>query len=300
MTEKTEEQNQEKKSAKKKQNFFTKFVILVALIFFGYLGAKYWQIQREKEAQAKAEVEKTDNVDSEIFDLSEEYKEQQKQQDLSDLTVNEMKEKGAEFIYQMLLKNQTQIEDLRQQIQVMKGEIVKYKNNEKIGKMILVYVDLRQKIYAGKNYSEEIKNFEILAAFDDKLPAKITQLEALLPNFMIQEKLQKQFSALIPELITTKNNADQKTGLVAKVRHNLAKLIIIRKIDGKNPEEIDSVIVKIEKSLLEGNFQEALDSALSLDQNYHEILKDFLITLSVAVDVQKLDQEILNYIKSLT
>jgi hypothetical protein len=43
-----------------------------------------------------------------------------------------------------------------------------------------------------------------------------------------------------------------------------------------------------------------MNSLLSLDQNYHEIIKDFLNDLSIAVEVQKTDQEILNYLKSLT
>lgn len=294
MTEKTDAN-----ASKKKQFFLVKFVIVLALIFFGYFGFKYWQISAEKKLQAKSQIEKFDNVESEIFDLADEYKNHSGADDLSDMTMNELKEKGAEFVYQMLLKNQIQIEDLRSQIQELKSEILKYKNQEKIGKMIFTYVDLRQNIFSGKPWEEELKTFELLVASDENLQNKITKLKPLLVNFFAQEKLSQSFSSLIPELVINENK-NPDPGIVARIRRNFSKLIVVRRIDGKNPNSIDGIIVKIEKSLQAENYQEAFNQALSLDQNYHEILKEFLDSLSVAVEVQKIDQEILNYLKTLS
>lgn len=284
---------------KKRQNFLTKFVVFLSLCFFGYFGIKYLETQQARKSQAKKEVEKFDNVESDIFDLSGDGKFDTDPDGLPDLTVNELKEKGAEFVYQMLLKNQVQINDLNQQLQEIKAEVTKYKNQEKIGKMILIYVDLRQEIFAGITHENSLKNFEMLSASDENLQGKIERLKASLAGFLGEEKLNKSFSNLIPDLIVAKNNNSDAT-LLSKVRRNISKLVIIRKIDGKNDGEIDSTILKIEKFLNERNYQEAMNSLLSLDQNYHEIIKDFLNDLSIAVEIQKTDQEILNYLKSLT
>jgi len=43
-----------------------------------------------------------------------------------------------------------------------------------------------------------------------------------------------------------------------------------------------------------------MDSLLSLDQSYNQILSEFLSDLNVAAEVQKIDREILNYLKSLS
>jgi hypothetical protein len=303
MTELPPTQDQEKKNnAAKKQNFLIKFSIFFSLIFFGYYGFKYWQTQERQRLAAKSEIEKYDNIDSEIFDLSPSHENQASDADphgLSDLAVSELKEKGAEFIYQMLLKNQMQINDLNKQIQGLRGEILQYKNREKIGKMIFIYVDLRQKFSAGQPYEEPLKNFEILAAFDEKLQDKIAKLKGALPNFSTKEKLSKSFSKLIPELIATKNNHPDSS-LVSKIRRNLSRLIIIRKIDEKTAEDLDLTIIKTEKFLRAENYQEALISTLSLSQNYHEILREFLNDLSASAELQKIDEEILNYLKSLS
>ena len=276
----------------------TKLIILVSLILFGYFGFKYWQVKAAQKQAAKSLVEKYDNIDSEIFDLSSDH-ENTDPHGLPDLTVNELKEKGAEFIYQMLLKNQVQITDLREQILALKNDVQKYKNQERIGKLIFTYVDLRQKISAGKTSAEEFKNFEMLASFDENLQAKIAQLKPLLPNLQGREKLNKSFSALIPELIAAKNfNPDG--GILSKIRYNISKLIIIRRIDDKNLGDIDATITKVERLLREENYQDALTHLLSLDANYHEILKGFLDELSVSAEAQKIDGDILNYLKSLT
>jgi hypothetical protein len=114
-----------------------------------------------------------------------------------------------------------------------------------------------------------------------------------------REKFSKSFSALIPELIAAKNfNPDG--GILSKIRYNISRLIIIRRIDDKNPGDIDATITKVERFLREENYQDALTFLLSLDANYHEILKGFLDELSVFVEAQKIDEDILNYLKSLT
>lgn len=301
MTESSDAQNRKDGSTKKRQNFLTKFILLISLVVFGYFGFKYWQNQSQKALTAKLEVEKFDNVDSEIFDLSSngDNSNDENSHALSDLSLNELKEKGAEFIYQMLLKNQVQINDLKGQIQDLRGEFLKYKNQEKISKLIFTYVDLRQKIYADESYNEVLNNFELLSSFDRNLQSQVSKLTPLLPNFSSQKKLIKDFSALIPELIVAKNSSPD-SGLLAKIRQNISKLVIIRKISEENSADVDSVIAKTERLLREENYHEALTSILTLNQNYHQILAKFLDDLSASAEVQKIDQEIFNYLKSLS
>jgi hypothetical protein len=158
---------------------------------------------------------------------------------------------------------------------------------------------LRQEFFNQKNYNPTLKNFEILSASDQNLSEKITKLESLLPNFSNQQKLSKSFSNLIPELLVANNNYSNSS-LSAKILRNFSKMIIIRKIDGKDDGKIDSIISKVEKLLRQEAYQEALNLMLSLDQNYHEITANFLNDLTNAIEVQKVDQEILNYLKSLS
>ncbi len=287
---------EKKPEQKKKQKTLTKITILLAIIFFSYLGFSYWKTEFAKKVRAQQDVEKFDNIESEIFDLSGEHA-AVKDDSLHAASIDDLKEKGAEFIYQLLIKNQTQIADLSSQIQVIQGELIKYKNQEKIVKIILSYVELRQQIFVKNSYENSLKNFEILTSSDEVLSEKSEMLKQALPNFSTQKELSDAFSKLIPDLIFAKtNNAD--AGLSAKIRRNIAKMITIRRVDGKG-SDIDSTIVKTERLLRKENYQEAMNSLLALNQNYHEIIADFLNSLSGTIEVQKIDQEILNHLKSL-
>ncbi len=305
MTEQLVTKNQET-SSKKKKSLLSKLVIFLMLILLSYFGLKYWKISSERKVNAASEVEKFDNVESEIFDLSDEYKNQKAKplhdnsEIIPELTFNELKEKDAEFIYKMILKNQIQLGELRSQMEVLRSEIIKYENREKIGRIIFSYSDLRQNIFAGKPYAEELRNFELLTSFDENLQSKISKLKPFLSSFSDHQTLSKTFNDLIPSLIFTKNNLTPDTGIISKIRRNISRLITIRKIDGGDASDVDAVIVKIEKALREENYQEALNYGLSLDQNYHKILKGFLDSLSLSIEVRKIDQEILNYLKILS
>lgn len=302
MTEESKPQNQELKKQKKRQKILIKFAVIISTIIFGYFSFKYWQTQRLLAFKAKGEVQKFDNIDGEIFDLSSEYKSNQNDDssgDLTNMNPNELHERGVDFIYQNLLKNQVQIDDLRNQIRDLKADINKYKTREIVGRITYSYIDFRQKFFSGKDFDKEFKNFETLASFDVTLQAKADKLKNSLPEFRDQKELQKIFKSLIPDIITIKKNIPN-SGIIAKIRYNISKLVVIRKISVKDGNDVDAVIVRIEESLANENYQEALNNTLLLDQKYHELLKDFLTTLSISLEVQKTDQEILNYLKILS
>jgi hypothetical protein len=289
----------------KRQSFLVKVLIITIICFFSYFGLKYFQIKEELRRSAKNDVGKYNDIQNEIFDLSEEYKTDSSEQDpngLSDLSGNEIHEKDSDFVFRSLLKNQLQINDLKAQVQILSDEFLKYKNREKIVKIIFSYVELRQKIFSeneNKNYKESLKNFEMLTSLDDpKLQEFTTKLIVLLENFSSKKELIENFNQIIPHLIVT-NKIGKDDSLIAKIRYNIAKLIVIRRIDGENAGEIDASIVKIEKFLRQENYQEALNILLALDPIYHNILADFLSSLNNALEIQKIDQEILSYLKTL-
>jgi hypothetical protein len=286
------EQTTSQKIPEKKGSILTKIILLIALIGGGLVAVKLWQKGSE---QTKPEQ----GLDQEIIGLVEGYSDQSEQEDLSDLGINDLREKGAEFIYQMLLKNQLKIEDLSAQLQALKSEVLKYRSQEKLGKMILVYVDLREKILSEKVCSEEMKSFEILSASDEVLTAKIAKLKPLLLSFASQKKLEKNFAEIIPELIINKKNSVANESLIAKIQRNISRLIVLRRIDEKNPQEIDAIVVRIEKLLKQENYSDAFSAALSLPADYNPILKNFLDELHASLEVKQIDQEILNYLKSL-
>ncbi len=286
------EQTTSQKTPEKKGSILTKIILLIALIGGGLVAIKLWRKGSEQTKQEQG-------LDHDIIGLAEGYADQGEQEDLSDLSVNELREKGAEFIYQMLLKNQLKIEDLGAQLQALKSEVLKYRSQEKLGRMILIYVDLREKIISEKGYNEEMKSFEILSASDEVLTAKIAKLKPLLSSFASQKKLEKNFANIIPELIINKKNSVANESLVAKIQRNISRLVVLRRIDEKNPQEVDAVVVRIEKLLKQENYSDALSAALSLPADYNPILKNFLDELHASLEVRQIDQEILNYLKSL-
>lgn len=288
------ETTNEKKRKFSLTKIVAKIFILVTLVVLTLIAARYWQLR-------PSQTDKSENSqESNVIDLSEEYLSQPDQDDLSEMTVNEMREKGAEFVYQTLLKNQIKIEDLYSQIHALRGELTKYRSQEKIAKIIVNYVDLRNKIFAGKNYTHELQSFEIIGSSDEVLVNKTSKLKSALTDFTTKEKLEHHFADLIPELILNKKIGNDSETLFQKVRRNISRLIVIRRIDEKNPQEIDAIIVRIEKMLKQENYQDALGAALSLDPNYHPILKEFLEELASALEIQQVDQEIMNYLKSLS
>jgi hypothetical protein len=285
----------EQTAKKPKGSLLTKIIFILAFIIFCAAAFHYWQNHFKQPEKVLPPQ------DQNAIDLNDEgYSAQENHQDLSDLAVDEMREKGSEFLYQTLLKNQIKLENLDAQIQSLKAELAKYRSQEKISKMIVVYVDLRGKIFAGKNYNQELRSFEILSAADEVLTSKINKLKPTLALLVTKEKLEKSFADIIPELIFNKTQNATSESFAQKVRRNLSRLVVIRRIDEKNPTEVDAAISRIEKLLKQENYQDALSATLALDQAYHSILKSFLDELSAALEVQQIDQEILNYLKSLS
>ena len=112
------------KKTSKNQIIFLKVAILFTLIFLSIFAFIYWQDLAKRRSIARVDSEKFNNLDSDIFDLSQDLNEQNLDEShgLGDFNISDLKEKNAEFIYQLLIKNQVQIEDLRKQNRELKND----------------------------------------------------------------------------------------------------------------------------------------------------------------------------------
>ncbi len=285
----------------KNQLFFLKVVALFTLIFLSIFLYLYWQDLSKRRLLARVDNEKFSNLDSDIFDLSQDFNNQNidENHDLSDLNIASLKEKSSGFIYQLLIKNQVQIEDLRKQNRELRSEFLKYKTYERYNKIVIYYASFRDKLFNEKNFNTELQNLEIICNSDEMLHAKITNLKSHLVNFYPKNKLEISFKNLIPEIKAISDSAPQDNSWLKKINEKIAKIIIIRRTLINNSGDIDDKIITIENHLKAENYQEALGIILSLNQSYNEVFKNFLENLNASLEVQKIDLEILNYLKSL-
>ncbi len=285
----------------KNQLFFLKVVALFTLIFLSIFLYLYWQDLSKRRLLARVDNEKFSNLDSDIFDLSQDFNNQNidENHDLSDLNIASLKEKSSGFIYQLLIKNQLQIEDLRKQNRELRSEFLKYKTYERYNKIVIYYASFRDKLFNEKNFNTELQNLEIICNSDEMLHAKITNLKSHLVNFYPKNKLEISFKNLIPEIKAISDSAPQDNSWLKKINEKIAKIIIIRRTLINNSGDIDDKIITIENHLKAENYQEALGIILSLNQSYNEVFKNFLENLNASLEVQKIDLEILNYLKSL-
>ncbi len=298
------EENISANQTNKKSN---KLVLMIVstfafIIISSYFAFSYLQNSHNKNNHHS---EKTNNSDNGIFDISEEYlnSPEENPDDLAEISIAELQEKGSEFVYQMLLKNQIQINELRSQIKVLREDFEKYKSRETFSKMVFSYINLRQKVFAknfaNQTFKENLQDIETISILDSNLHEKVMQLRPILKDFIGSEKLITDFKNLIPEIIATKNDIGEQQSFLFKIRHKVSNLLVIRRIDENNPNDIDSIVVRIEKLLKEQNYQEAMQNLLMLDQSYHQITNDFLVKLNIAVELQRIDSDILSYLKTL-
>jgi hypothetical protein len=264
------------------------------IVFFSLLAFVYFSFQYLWSRAARV----VDPIEVSTFE-DRAREELPNSDEIIDLEVGEVTEKGAEFIYQTLLKNQMQIDSLRSDIQSLRNEVSKYKSHKKIGRLILSYVNLREKFFAGEFYRGEFRSFRILSSRDKELNQLGVDLIKKLAKFQLDEKLENDFAALVPELMAIKyyGNSDD---LLTKVRRNLSKLITIKRTDKNEGSDIEAVIFRVKAFLKEGRYQEALTELSSVEEKYKLVKQEFTTDLQNRIEVEKTDQEILNYLNNIS
>ena len=298
---KIESENSTPHKAKKKSHFLLKSFFVFLLTFVCLII--YKNLQNKEGVVVKkpiATLDKNSKEDS-ILDISDEYRAGlENETTVHDLNISEIKEKGAEFVYQLLIKNQVQIEDINNQLRNFKGDFIKLKSREKLNKLIVNYVELREKLFNGEECKSEIEGYDLLSVSDEFLQNKFVVIKEGYTLFSTQKKLMESFKAVTNQLIINENYNEKKASLFEKLRHNFNKLVVIRKVKNLNPDRLEGVINQIELALSQKNYQEALNKSLSLDKAYFPIIQKFLEELSIAIEIQSADKEIIKYLKSLT
>ena len=296
-----ESENSSPHKAKKKSHFLLKSFFVVVLTFVCLMVYKNLQIKEGVIVKKPVVNIDKDSKEDSILDISDEYKAGlENETTVHDLNISEIKEKGAEFVYQLLIKNQVQIEDINNQLRNFKGDFIKLKNHEKINKLILNYVELREKLFNGEDCKSEIEGYDLLSVSDEFLQNKFLVIKEGYALFPTQKKLLESFKSITNQLIINENYDEKNASLFEKLRHNFNKLVVIRKVKNLNPDRLEGVINQIELALSQKNYQEAMNKSLSLDKAYFPIVQKFLEELSIAIEIQNADKEIIKYLKSLT
>lgn len=289
----------ETRKTKNPNYFFLKFFFTLLSVFVIFIV--YKNIQLDKSINPKIPLSKYNETlrESDLLDISDEYKDTN-ETTLHDLNISEIKEKGAEFVYQLLIKNQVQIEDLQSQLRNIKTDLIKYKNQEKFNKFVLNYIELREKLFNGADCKTEIENYDLLTVNDEFLQKKFSTIKENYKELPSHQKLIDDFKLIIRELIINENYSEDSADFIEKLSHNLKKLIIVRKISPQNPLDLQGKIVEIENAIKQKDYDLALTKLLGLDKMYFPIIQKYLEELGIATEVINADKEIVKYLKSLT
>lgn len=272
------------------------FFLLATFSYAGLYGYEHYldsksineQIAHIKENIAKNKVAKFDNVEEKIFDLGQDN--EIKIVDLEDLTQEKKKASnpGAD-----------RITALEKEVASLKVRVEEISHLNRKSAIILSYVRLRNKIFAHfdseDSYLEELQNFDLLSRNDPFLAKRFRILTSHLRYHPTQESLIDEFEKLADQF-STQREFNSESKLLNKIKSNLSKVIVIRKIDQSDSNIIDSKIVTIMENLKNQNYIRANHMILSLDNKYRIISGPFLMKLNHMIALRRADSEIMNYL----
>ena len=288
-------------SHKKSNRILLKIFLIIVITFTCLMVYKNLQIKEEIVIKKPGLIKGVNEKEESILDISDEYKnDPENETTVHDLNISEIKEKGVEFVYQLLIKNQVQIEDINNQLRNFKGDFVKLKSQEKLNKLVINYVELREKLFNGENCKTEIESYDLLSMSDEFLHNKFLIIKENHDLLLTQKKLIESFKLIAGEIIINENFDEKQANVLEKLRYNFKKLVVVRKLKNLDPMQLEGVVNQAELALSEKNYQEALDKIMSLDKSYFKIVQKFLEDLSIMIETQNADKEIIKYLKSLT
>lgn len=286
-----------------KNNLLIKIFIIILACFLVYFINKNLQIQ-DIDIAKKITNLANDNFskDSDILDISEELK-NKNEATIHDLNVSEMKEKGAEFVYQIIIKNQNQIEELKSQITDLKLQFSKIKNYEKLNNIIIRYLEFRDKLFENQcsnNCDSSIDSFSLIIINDKFLIQKFDAIKDNFKQFPTAKKIINDYKILRKELLINKNNDSKNNNILDKIYLQLRKIVVIRKLSNFSLDQIEGQVNQINKHLDNLEYIEALNLLNNINFDKDNIIyKSFIEQLNIAIKVRDADKEIINYLKNL-
>jgi len=292
---------------KKEKKFLGKvclFFLIAILLYSCFHGYNYYldfkgsndQIAKIKKGIAKKQVEKFDNIETKIFDLSEEEDEIEVS-DLEDISDYQGEDQDNTDINIDI----DRISTLEKEVADLKLRIEQISDSGRKTALVISYVHLRQKVFSyfdnDFSYYEELKNFEILSMEDEFFKNRIGYLKSIIRRKISHESLVKRFDDLADRFASSKE-FEEDSELLSKIKTNLLKIIVIRKVGEKNKSTIDGKVVLINRYLKNQDYMRANRLLLSMDNRYRILAGAFLMDLNHMIALQRLDGEILNYLSN--
>lgn len=266
------------------------FWLILAIVII-FIAAKIHDEYQYKKAAKLVTPDQLSNIETQIFDINSNA------DNNGSIAISSEGDTS-------LIKQKLQIEELQKQLQILQIELDKLKNQDKLPKIIIALVELQNQFELGKNYDGNLSKLEALSASDLVLNNKIEKLKAVLKNSPKHSReISNNFAGIIPQIIALKYSEPQNTGIIGKIWNNISKLITIRRIDGivKKPKQnVDFIILQTEKLIAEEKYEQALNLLSTLGQDYQPVLVKVNFDLQNAADFQKVNSEILSYLKELS
>jgi uncharacterized membrane protein YhiD involved in acid resistance len=274
-------------------SFFKNVIIAIIIVVFFYFAYNFF-LQNKNSKSSKTSQEE------DLFFLSEDA---HKNVNLDELNFAEIKEKGPEFVYQLLVKNQVQIQDLYNKIKDLNNELIKYQNRQQISKIAISYFELHQKIFNSTTVSvqdivQHITTLELLLTESPDLQGNIDIIKSALPNFINQNILILNLQKIIPHFKALQQK-NIEPNFFDKIKINMAKFITFRKIKNAPEDSIDYKINQLELAIKQQNYTLALQIFLSLNQSENQEMTNFYYNLKAIQQIEKADLEIMKIIKNL-
>ena len=273
--------------------FFKNIIVAIVIVVFIYFAYNFFLQSKNSKTHKTTQEE-------DLFFLSEDA---HKNVNLDELNFAEIKEKGPEFIYQLLVKNQVQIQDLYNKINDLNQELIKYQNRQQISKIAISYFELHQKIFNSNNVSyqdilQHITTLELLLAETPDLQGNIDIIKSALPNFINPNLLILNFQKIIPHFKMLQQN-NIEPNFFDKIKINIAKFITFRRIKNAPENSIDYKINQLELAMKQQNYTLALQIFLPLNQPENQEITNFYYNLKAIQQIEKADLEIMRIIKNL-
>ena len=176
------------------------FFLISILAYAGLHGYNYYLDIKEtnyvsakiKQNIAKKKVEKFDNIETKIFDLSEE-EDGIKIAELEDISGYEKVDKEEKIDIDRIAALEKEVADLKLRIEQIS-------DSGKQSALVISYIRLRHKVfsYFDNDFShyEELKNFELLSSQDEFLQSKLGHLKSIIRRKISHESLIEKFDEL--------------------------------------------------------------------------------------------------------
>lgn len=291
---KIEELKKEKKFLGRICLFFLLATLSYAIFYSYSLYLDKYVISKEishiKENIAKKKVGKFDNIETKIFDLRNYNQE---------IKASETKELNT-YSGQKIPDSQ-RIEFLENEVYELKKRLEQISDLNGQTALIISYIYLRQKIFShfdnDLSYYEELKNFEILSEGDEFLNSHTDHLKSILRKKITQEYLIETFDNVADKFASSKE-FEGDSNLLNKIKENLLKIIVIRKVSEKNYDSVDGKVSRVIKDLKNQNYNQVNRTLLSMDNKYRIIAESFLMDLNYMIALKRIDSEILAYLSN--